>query len=124
MSNSIIILRDFKKTLIDFFDALIDLFPDEKQLIVYRITLKEVPTKDIMVHFLQNIFPHKDVIKKKNEEFFTKVNLFGGVGDGNETNYMKNIWLSPDLEDEDKRNIWKWMDKFMTLVERYSKSVE
>jgi hypothetical protein len=118
--TTISILSDFKKSLIDFFDNLIELFPEEGQLLVYRISLKEVPSQDIMIHFQQNIYPQRDLIKKRNEDFFTKVNLLG-MG-GNENNYLRNIWLSPDLEEGDKKSIWKWMDKFMNLVEKYGKS--
>lgn len=112
------ILTNFRKSLIDFFDSLIEIFPEEKQLIIYRIALKNAPVEEVMKHFVVNIYPHRDMIKNKENKFFTEVNLLGAVG-GDENNYMKNIWCCPDLQQSDKDSVWKWMEKFVGCVKKY-----
>lgn len=118
LANKIQLLRDFKKSLIDFLDSLIEIFPNEKQLIIYRIALKEIPTTDIINCFVQNIHPNKELVKSRNEEFFTKTNILKSI-DSEGGNYLKKIWVSKSLEEGDRVSIWKWMDKFIRYTDMY-----
>ena len=124
-SNSIQILQEFKKALITFFDELIEQFPEEGDLIFIRIFLKDrIPVTDAMNHFIQNILPEKKIIKERDSKFFTEKDaLFGILGPERAVN-LRKIWKSPKLDKEDQETIWKWMDGFIFLVEKYIKSLE
>ena len=53
-SNSVLILNEFKKGLISFFDELIEQFPEHGDLVVIRILLKDqLPVTQIMNHFIR-----------------------------------------------------------------------
>jgi hypothetical protein len=125
MSNSITVLQEFKKALITFFDELIEQFPEEGDLIFVRIMLKDrLPINEIMNYFIKAVLPEKPYIKARDQKFFTDSNaLFGMLGSDRSVN-LKKIWKSPKLDKEDREVIWKWMDSFIFLTEKYQKSLE
>jgi hypothetical protein len=124
-SNSNLILNEFKKGLISFFDELIEQFPEQGDLVVIRILLKDqLPVTQIMNHFIQNVLPEKNLIKERNQKFFTESNaLFGLLGNDRASN-LKNLWKSPKLDKDDRDVMWKWMDTFIMMVEKYQKLLE
>lgn len=71
------VLAEFKNGLISFFDELVDQFPYEGDLIMFRIFLKDqIPIEDVMIIFVNNIYKDdgklKKMIKDRNELFFLK----------------------------------------------------
>ena len=59
MNTDILILKEFKKNLISFFDELIDQFPSEGDLIVIRIYFNDqVDIKEILELFDEVILPY------------------------------------------------------------------
>lgn len=124
-SNSIQILQEFKKALITFFDELIEQFPEEADLILIRIGLKDkVPITDTINYFIQNILPEKKTIKERDTTFFTEKDALFGILGPDRAKHLRKIWKSPKLDKEDRETIWKWMDGFVFLVEKYQKSLE
>uniref|UniRef100_A0A6C0D0Q4 Uncharacterized protein n=1 Tax=viral metagenome TaxID=1070528 RepID=A0A6C0D0Q4_9ZZZZ len=120
------ILIEFKTSLINFFDELIDQFPNEGDLIVIRIFLKDqIPIKDIMDIFLLKINKDdqhlKKMVKERNESFFLDHNIFDSLG-RDRINHFKKIWRSGNLDQEDKLVIWKWVDLFIHISDKYVKA--
>ena len=70
--------KQFKNTLISFLDELIGQFPMEGDLVIFRIFLKDrVPIVNILNFFVLKILPLKDMITKRDEDFFMNhCNLF------------------------------------------------
>jgi hypothetical protein len=122
------ILQAFKTNMISFLDELIDQFPTETGLIVARVFLKDqIPVETAMTNFLVTIEKNdgavKALVEKRDEEFFLENNIFScpqGSLDISSVNYMRKIWTS-GLDTEDKAIIWKWIDSFILLAEKYQK---
>jgi len=119
--NSIEILDKFHKSLVSFFDALIDMFPNEKEFILIRILVKDqIPSTQIMGYF-QIVASNNEImtsIKKRDDQFFLQNVLFSKI---NKSDIFKNIWISK-LDDDDKQMIWDWVDAFMKLANSYTES--
>jgi len=127
--SSITVLQEFKKVLISFFDELIEKFPEEGDLVVIRILLKDrAPVSDVMAYFIGNVLPEKGLVKERDPRFFTTSNaLFGMLnkvmGEGKDLP-LRKIWTSPKLDKDDREVMWRWIDSLILLVERYQKVLE
>jgi len=122
------VLNDFKNSIITFLDELIDQFPLEADLVIFRIFMKnQVPIIDIMNMFIQKLLPFKEMIVTRNEDFFLNhCTLFDGMQDSNKkdsVNKFKKIWRSGNLDKDDKEVIFKWFDSFIFLAEKYQKII-
>lgn len=120
------VLHEFKNNLIAFVDELIDQFPREPHLIMFRIYLKDQSDiKDIMEIFTHNINKNDQIVKKmlkeRNDGYFLDNNYMFESFDKTKVAYFKKIWRSPDLDKEDKNIIWKWIDSFIFFSDKYIK---
>ena len=125
-SNIIGILQEFKNSLVTFFDELIDQFPEEGDLIMVRIFLKDqMPIETVMTVFINNL--HRDdqklkkMVKDRNEVFFLENNIFDTVGK-DKVLHFKKLWRSGRLDNDDKKVVWKWIDSFIFLGDKYLKA--
>jgi hypothetical protein len=69
----------------------------------------------------------RKMIKDRNEEFFLEENNFFDVlSDQKKNKFLKfsSIWRSKRLDKEDKETIWKWIDSFVFLTDKYNKLKE
>ena len=119
------ILAEFKNGLIAFFDELIDQFPQEGDLVMIRIFLKDqITISDVIEIF--NTAINKDnqklkkMIKERNESFFLDNNIFDSVSK-NKVLHFKKLWRSGSLDNDDKKVVWKWIDSFVFLSDKYNK---
>jgi hypothetical protein len=120
--SKIQILTDFKSSLVNFFDELIEQFPEEGDLVVIRIFLNDqVPIADVMATVVAKLLPLKDLVKKRDESFFINNNVLFDKLDKNKVNHFKTMWKSSKLDQEDRDVIWKWYDLFISLSEKYQK---
>jgi hypothetical protein len=121
-----LILQEFKNNLITFFDELIDQFPTEADLVIIRIFLKDqIPIEEVINIFINTINKDgqrfKKMIKDRNENFFLESNIFDSISK-TKVVHFKKLWRSNSLDDDDKKIIWKWIDSFVYLGEKYIKS--
>ena len=113
--------------MINFLDELVDQFPSEGDFIIIRIFLKDkIPVQDIMNNFITNVLPHKEKIQKKDEKFFVDggANLYNNVYKSygkTKVDLFKKLWKSEQLDKEDREIIWKWINLFVILSEKYMK---
>lgn len=118
------ILNEFKKNLVNFFDELIDQFPEEGDFVLIRILVKDqLPITEVMNYFISEILPHKTMIKSRDERIFTEMNVLYFGLEKNQSNGIRKIWKSSALDKEDREIIWKWFDTFVFLVEKYQRSL-
>lgn len=132
--SEIHVLKEFKNNLISFFDELIDQFPDIGELVMIRIFLNDqVIIKDVVESVSYQINKNdqmiRKIIKDRNEEFFLEENnFFDGlsVSSSKQDKVLKfqTIWRSNRLDNEDKDTIWKWIDSFVFLTDKYNKMKE
>lgn len=124
-TNEIQIINQFKNGLISFLDELINQFPMEADLVIFRIFLKDrVPIIDVLNYFVRCMLPLKDMVKNRDEDFFlNKCNLFESFDNNNnnrnKVNKFKKLWRSPSLDTDDKKVVWEWFDSFIFLAEKY-----
>jgi hypothetical protein len=124
-NNTISILKNFKNNLITFLDELINQFPQESDLIIARIFLKDqIPILDIMNYVCFKLIPLKHLVKNRDEHFFLDNNILFDNFQKNKVNHFKKLWRSGLLDTEDKEIIFKWFDTFLYLAEKYQKSLE
>jgi hypothetical protein len=125
-------IKEFKNNIITFFDELIDQFPDLGELVIMRIFLKDqICIKDVIemtgFQLNKNQGIIRKMIKDRNEEFFLEENNFFDVlSENKKNNFLKfsSIWRSKRLDKEDKETIWKWIDSFVFLTDKYNKLKE
>ena len=120
------ILSLFKKSLISFIDELINQFPQEADLIILRIFIKDqAPIEDIINKFIYAINKDeqkiRNYIKIRDGVVFVKNDLFEAICKSKNINFQK-LWNSDNLDDSDREMIWKWIDSFVTLADRYTKA--
>ena len=120
--SEIKILKEFKNSLITFIDELIPQFPEEGDLVIIRIFLKDqVPIADVMNHIIHMILPLKQLVVSKDESFFLDNNVLFSALNSGKVNHFKKLWRSGRLDNEDKNVVWKWMTSFIYLAEKYQK---
>jgi len=125
--NDTRVLAEFKSSLITFFDELITQFPSEPDLVIARIFLNDqVSIKDVMDQFILKMNTEEGLLKKmvkdRNENFFLEHNIFDYLGKDRVNNF-KRLWRSGNLDEEDKEVVWKWIDSFIYLGDKYVKSL-
>ena len=118
------ILTEFKKQLTIFFDELIGQFPTEGDLIVIRLFLtNQMPIQDIMDIFIRTLNKNdeefKHMIKARDENFFLEHDIFDTISK-QKSGHFKKLWSSGQLDQEDKEIMWKWLDTFVYLSEKYT----
>ena len=123
------ILQEFKNQLVNFFDELINQFPSEGDLVVIRLFLSnQIPIRDVMNHFNYQLNKDnklfKTMIKNRDEQFFLENNLFDLNGSNRDKmSHFKRLWRSGVLDDEDKDVMWRWVDSFVYLSDKYAKAL-
>jgi hypothetical protein len=121
------ILKQFKNALIAFLDELIEQFPLEGDMVIFRIFLKDrVPIINIMEYFISRILPLEKMVKDKDDDFFlNKCDLFESMGSKNEVekvNKFKELWLSESLDEDDKKVVWEWFEAFISITKKFEKA--
>jgi len=121
MATRLDLLVRLKTTLIDFFDELIELLPEEADLVVARIFLNDqIPIEDIMNYIVYKLIPLKEMVVEQNDKFFLENNILFEQLDENKVNHFKRIWENKVLETDDRNTIWKWFRSFIFLAEKYN----
>ena len=119
--SKIQILIDFKNNFVNFIDELIQQFPNEKDLIIFRIFLKDqVPIEEVMKRFVEKLLPLKENVKKRDETFFINNNVLFGDSNSDKVGHFSALWQSSRLDKDDKDIIWSWVDLFIRLAEKYA----
>jgi hypothetical protein len=124
-TNTISIMKTFQTNLINFLDELINQFPQEADLVIARIFIKDqVPIADVMNYVCLKLLPIKKLVSNRDEKFFIENNILFEDLQKSTLNHFKKLWRSGLLDDEDKETIFKWFDTFLYLAEKYQKSLQ
>lgn len=121
-SEKLYLMNEFRDQLVNFLDEIIDQFPTECDFVLIRMFIKDqVPVCDVMGQFIRDILPLHDHVKKRNDSFFINNSILysGGNINQDKMNHFKNIWISDQLDDENRDTIWKWMDCLFKIGNRY-----
>jgi hypothetical protein len=112
----------FQKNVIQFLDCLIELLPNEGDLIILRVMFEnQIPVEQSMNIFSSRIIPYKMMVESRDERFFIEcTDLFAGVKK-EKVSYFKDLWQSNTLTNDDKNALWKWFQLFLKLALKYEK---
>jgi hypothetical protein len=124
MSNSTSTKQTLLLQIDNFFNDLCNTFPNNKELNIFKekfSLLRKANSSIIVDYFVMYVYPFKQNIISKDENFF----LDGG-GQGEITaeaglkfrDNIKKLWVS-DMSDENKEVVWKYFKVFILLCERY-----
>jgi len=119
--SEIQILKQFKEQIITFFDELISQFPEEADLVILRIFLEnQIPIEEVINIFIHKLLTTREMIALRNEAFFIEnESLFQKISK-DKVNHFKRLWRSGRLDKDDKEIIWKWIDSFVFLADKYN----
>lgn len=116
MTDKIKAFSDLQKTLVSFFDELIEMFPTEGNFVMIRIMIKDrIPVTTIAEHFTKNLLPEKQTVQNRDNCFFDRNPLLSSLGDSHTENFKKLFFSLPE---DDRQIIWKWVDAFINLTEK------
>ena len=121
------ILKEFQTQVIAFFDELIAQFPNEGDLVVMRLFIStQLPIEDTINKFIHELAKNngekRQAVKDRNESFFLSFEATNASAEKYKLNHFKKLCRSGQLDNEDKRVIWQWMDTFIFLADKYIKS--
>lgn len=124
-SKKLRLLEEFRNQLVNFLDELIEQFPMESDFVLIRMFIKDqVPVTDILGRFIRDLLPLKDVVKKRDQQFFLENTILytGGNIKTDKVDHFKKLWQSDSLDVSDREVIWDWMDLFMRIAGSYHTS--
>jgi len=114
------LLEKFQKSLVTFFDELVEMFPNEKDFILIRILVKDqIPSTQIMSYF-EMVMLNKEIIssiERRDDDFILSNVLFSKIS---KSDVFKNLWENR-LDNDDKKMIWDWVDMFKSITTQYMK---
>jgi hypothetical protein len=114
------LLEKFQKSLVTFFDELVEMFPNEKDFILIRILVKDqIPSTQIMSYF-ELVMLNKEIISSiehRDDTFILSNVLFSKISN---STVFKNLW-EKHLDNDDKEMIWSWVDCFKLMTTEYMK---
>jgi hypothetical protein len=113
-------LNKFKRTLIDFIDELIGQFPNEPDLVMVRMFVKDrISIEKLMSLFSKCLGDNRHLIEARNEIFFVNAadKLFQEFNFS--TTIFNRLWKSQTLDDEDRTIIWDWVTTLDKLAQKY-----
>ena len=120
-------IKDLKNTVLDFIGTLKDeiLTRDQErgELLIVEMYFKNLHPERLMNHIIDKILPHTDKIKNKELIFFSKNKgaLFAGLPADRISYYSDLIMNSNRLDDEDRDEIWEYLEVIVALAEVYKK---
>lgn len=114
------LLEKFQKSLVTFFDELVEMFPNEKDFILIRILVKDqIPSTQIISYF-ELVMLNKEIIssiERRDDDFILSNVLFSKIS---KSDVFKNLWQTR-LDNDDKKMIWDWVDMFKSITIQYMK---
>ena len=112
------ILGTFKTQLVSFIDELIEQFPQYSDFIIMRIFINDQTSiKSIIKRFIRDVLPLTELIKNRNDKFFSETDI---ICYPKKPYFFKDFWFSNVLNNDDKKVIWKWIDVFVLLAQKYN----
>jgi len=115
------LLIKFKNVLLEFIDELVQQFPNDSDIVMCRIFIKDqIPTQTIMDKFIKYFIPHHDLIINQDPLFFTVGTSDFCTSLNLNTNIFEKIWYSGTLDEDDQQVIWQWITSLYKLVLKYN----
>lgn len=108
----------------NFIDELCSTYKNNNDMNLFREKynmVKGINSQLIIDYFIKFIYPHKEVIKNQDENFF----LSGGGQEEINDKYglrlrdnLSNLWTN-EMTEENKKIVWKYFKTFILLIDKY-----
>jgi hypothetical protein len=108
----------------NFINELCTTYPDKKDMIVFQEKfnmVKGINSQLVIDYFIKYIYPFKDMIMNQNVDFF----IDGGGQEELSDKYglrlrdnLTNLWKN-EMNEENKKIVWKYLKTFILLIEKY-----
>lgn len=113
---------DLKQNLVQLTDDVIEICPDDLELIFARTYLMgSVDDTQLANSFVEHVLPWKTQIKDRDEAFFRDNDHIFGALPEHKVQHFKTLWFTNHFNDDDKTVIWQYFDVFVGLAESYSR---
>ena len=112
MNNGISYIKIFNQVVDEFFNELMEIFPDEQKIKVkYTLfqTLAKANVKKPCMEFMTKSIPYLEKVAMRDEAFFTGEDTPNIIQALN----VKNVWN--DLSPQTKQAIWKYIQSFFAI---------
>ena len=98
-----------KQCILSFLDALLECFPKNINLMLTRIYCFQFDSDGLIEHLANNVNIEK--VKSRNEHYLIyELKLFENICINSNNQFtFEQIWILPEMDDENKQMIWKWM---------------
>jgi hypothetical protein len=110
---SVSYIKIFNQVIDDFFNELIDLFPDEPKIKVRYLlfqTIAKANSKKPCMDFMTNSMPYLEKIAMRDESFFTGIDKPAIIDAMN----IEKLWNS-GISENTKNAIWKYIKSFFII---------
>ena len=119
-------LSDLKDTVLDLLRTLKEnMFTrndEQGDMLMMEIFFKNMHQERVMQHVVRHVLPHASVIEARKIEFFAQNReLFSGLPEDRIDYYNDLIMNSDRLDDEDKEEIWDYLNTIVELAKMYRK---
>jgi len=120
-------LKKFINQLTQLSNDIRDLFPEEKEFIIWREGLEiavKVNSIKVIESFIYMVLPLREKVMNRQEDFFmgnefkNKMSENAGEDITMFHNQLAKLWKNK-LTDDDKETIWKYFQVMIILSERY-----
>lgn len=117
------VLKQLHQQVTNLIDDILTICPDERDLLSIRIFFNLYPEIDLMEGFIKWVYPWKEHIMEKNEDFFKKNTHVFGPLPADKVAHLKTKLYDGTFDEQDKEIMWKYFQVFIRLVEKYKKLV-
>lgn len=118
LEQQISIMNAFKENMTDFFDELIQQYPQEQDLLIMRFFLSEqIPMETLMSQFIRFVLPLRDAVTNRDESFFLERDNIFGSSPKDKVIQFKNLYLG--MGKEDRLVLFVWFDSFVAIADQY-----
>ncbi len=125
--------QNLRKIVQEFLMEIINIEPDDGFFTAQCYIANESTDAVLMAEFIRIVYPHRQEIKRRNEDFFLEndgiFDVFSSPQESeknhmNHVNRLRNLWQSPKIEKEDKEVIWEYFDSFLSLARKHQQEIE
>ena len=110
----------FNKIVDKFLNELHTILPNEKDIVIFQsqvsVATMVEPTK-ILKSFIKYVYPHKEHILKKNEDFFLGDELSIKQDYMSDAIHLTDLWKNK-LSEQNKEVVWKYFQVMILLAEK------
>jgi len=111
--NNIEYVRVFNQLVDQFFNELIETFPEQRQIRTRYLAFQTVCKANVrktVTNFMNNSLPYLEKILNKDESFF-----FGDDKPDILKQLKVELWWNSDLSEKTKATIWKYIQSFFAV---------